>query len=418
MIRSLAIAFSLLLCAALASPAIAQPLGPPTPTSADLLTARAPDAAQRPNPIRVLSDAASMVPGQTARDDQGGLSVALNIMILLTVITLVPSIMLMTTCFMRIMIVLALVRQAIGAQSIPPPQVITGLALFLTAMVMSPTIDRVWNEAVVPYQAGEVTDYEQLWERAKRPVRDYMFDQIEATGNWSSVYMILNYRGIDTSEPASLTRADVDMMTLVPAYMLSELKVGFVMGFKVYLPFLVIDMVIATILISMSMMMLPPVLISLPFKLLLFVLVDGWTLVVGSLLESFVQDPDATRLSAQAAAAPLALLLCARVMKKEQRHGVRRNDDLYRAGHAHHGAEDLGPDPARGHGHRPDHQPLPVRDEHPGPDPDVRAQDRGDGPRRRGPAALDRAASLRVHDPDADALLSLPPTGGRPVLTP
>jgi flagellar biosynthesis protein FliQ len=119
-----------------------------------------------------------------------------------------------------------------------------------------------------------------------------MFDQIEATGNWSSVYMLLEYRGVDTSVPGELTRADVDMTVLVPAYMLSELKVGFLMGFRVYLPFLVIDMVIASILISMSMMMLPPVLISLPFKLLLFVLVDGWTLVVGSLLESFVQDGD------------------------------------------------------------------------------------------------------------------------------
>lgn len=393
--------------------ALAQPLGPPTPTNADLLADTATDTLERPNPIRVLSDAASMVPGQAARDDQGGLSVALNIMILLTVITLVPSIMLMTTCFMRIMIVLALVRQAIGAQSIPPPQVITGLALFLTAMVMAPTIDRVWNEAVVPYQEGEITDYDELWERAKRPMRDYMFDQIEATGNWSSVYMILNYRGVDTSEPASLTRADVDMMTLVPAYMLSELKVGFIMGFKVYLPFLVIDMVIATILISMSMMMLPPVLISLPFKLLLFVLVDGWTLVVGSLLESFVQDGDAARLSAQAAAMPLALLLCVRVVHKEQRHGIRRDHDLHRPGHAHHGPEDLRPDPARGHGDRPDHQPLPVGHEHPGPDPDLRAQDRGHGPRRGGAAPLDRTPPLRVHDRDAHALLTSPAPGDR-----
>src|SRR5690606_18369469 len=109
----------------------------------------------------------------------------------------------------------------------------------------------------------------------------------EATGNWSSLYMVLNYRGVDTSDPGSLTRADVDMIALVPAYMLSELKTAFLMGFRVYLPFLVIDMVIASMLISMSMMMLPPVLISLPFKLLLFVLVDGWQLVVGGLLMSF-----------------------------------------------------------------------------------------------------------------------------------
>ncbi len=390
--------------------AIAQPLGPPAPTSADLMQSPA-SVLDRPNPIRVLSDAASMVPGQAQRSDEGGLSVALNIMILLTVITLVPSIMLMTTCFMRIMIVLALVRQAIGAQSIPPPQVITGLALFLTAMVMAPTIDRVWNEAVVPYQEGEITDYDELWERAKRPMRDFMFDQIEGTGNWSSLYMILNYRGVDTSDPASLTRADVDMMSLVPAYMLSELKVGFVMGFKVYLPFLVIDMVIATILISMSMMMLPPVLISLPFKLLLFVLVDGWTLVVGSLLESFVQEGDGARLSAQAASLPIALLLCVRVGRGGLGHGIRRNNGLLGAGHADHGAENLGADPARGDGDRPAHQPVPVGDEHPGPDADVCAQDRGDDPCRGSAAALDHPSPLRVHDRDAHAVLSGAPGG-------
>jgi len=226
-------------------------------------------------------------------------------MLLLTVIALVPSIMLMTTCFMRIMIVLALLRQAIGAQGLPPSQVITGLALFMTALVMQPTIERVWAEAVVPYQRGEITDYHQLWQAGQQPLRDYMFDQIEATDNWSSLYMILNYRGVDTSEPESMTRGDISTVTLVPAYMLSELKTAFLMGFRVYLPFLVIDMVIASLLISMSMMMLPPVLISLPFKLMLFVLADGWTLVVGSLLESFAVE--SSRLSAQPAEAAMLL---------------------------------------------------------------------------------------------------------------
>ena len=169
----------------------------------------------------------------------------------------------------------------------PPGQVITALALFMTMMVMAPTFDRVWNEAVVPYRAGEVTDYEDLWMRARQPVRDFMFDQIEATGGWSSLYMVLEYRGVDVSEPQNLRRSDVDTVSLIPAFMLSELKTAFLMGFRIYLPFLVIDMVIASLLISMSMMMLPPVLISLPFKLLLFVMVDGWTLVVGSLLTSF-----------------------------------------------------------------------------------------------------------------------------------
>jgi flagellar biosynthetic protein FliP len=158
-------------------------------------------------------------------------------------------------------------------------------------LVMSPTIERINAEAIVPYQQGQIRDYDTLWNAAKQPMRDFMFAQIDATGNWSSVYMVLDYRGFDTSEPEKLTRADVDMVTLVPAFLLSELKTAFIMGFRIYLPFLVIDMVISTILISMSMMMLPPVMISLPFKLLLFVMVDGWQLICGSLMRSFEQPP-------------------------------------------------------------------------------------------------------------------------------
>lgn len=253
------------------------------------------EADPRPlNPIDILGSASQLLPGSAAGGETRGLSTVLNIMVLLTVITLAPSIILMTTCFVRIVVVLALLRQAIGAQSLPPAQVTIGLAMFMTLLVMSPTIERIHGEAIVPYQQGQITDYETLWDRGKQPLRDFMFDQIEATGNWSSLYMVLNYRGIDTSEPQSLTRADVDMVSLIPAFMLSELKTAFLMGFRIYLPFLVIDMVIATMLISMSMMMLPPVLISLPFKLLLFVLVDGWQLVVGSLMASFRQpDPGA-----------------------------------------------------------------------------------------------------------------------------
>jgi flagellar biosynthetic protein FliP len=244
------------------------------------------------NPLEVLNAAGAALPGaesSASAPAKGGLSTAINILIVLTVITLAPSIMLMTTCFMRILIVLGLLRQAMGTQSVPPPQVITALALFMTLLVMAPTLDRINSEAIAPYRAGQITDYDELWNKAKQPLRDFMFDQIEATGNWSSLYMVLEYRGIDTSEPEKLTRADVDMVSLIPAYMLSELKTAFLMGFRIYLPFLVIDMVISTMLIAMSMMMLPPVLISLPFKLLLFVLVDGWTLLIGGLMNSFVQ---------------------------------------------------------------------------------------------------------------------------------
>ncbi len=238
------------------------------------------------NPVSVVEGAAESIPGF-----EGGLSGALNILVLLTVLTLVPAIMVMTTCFVRFIIVLGLLKQALGAQGLPPAQVITGLALFMTLLVMTPTLERIHDEAIAPYQRGEIQSQLEMWDRAKRPLRDFMFAQIESSGNWESVYMILNYRGVDTSEPERLTRADVDMVTLVPAYMLSELKVAFLMGFRVYLPFLVIDMVIASVLISMSMMMLPPVLISLPFKILLFILVDGWNLVVGSLMQSVVARP-------------------------------------------------------------------------------------------------------------------------------
>ncbi|MCW5766685.1 MAG: flagellar type III secretion system pore protein FliP [Phycisphaeraceae bacterium] len=227
----------------------------------------------------------------TPEGQKTGLSTLINVLLVLTVISLAPSILLMTTCFLRIVVVLGILKQALGTQQMPPSQVMLGLSLVMTLLVMSPTIDRLNKEVVAPYQAGEVSGYDDLWSRARQPLRDFMFDQIEATGNYSSLYMVLNYRGIDTSDPSRLTRADVDMVSLVPAYILSELKVAFLMGFKLYLPFLVIDMVISTILISMSMMMLPPVLISLPFKLLLFVLVDGWQLVVGSLMTSFSTAP-------------------------------------------------------------------------------------------------------------------------------
>jgi flagellar biosynthetic protein FliP len=302
-----AIATLLALCL-LAAPAAGQ-VGPPVREDAPSTPAREPSptetmpapptlttlpgaaSAQDLNPLQMLDAAGNALPktAGAAGEQRSGLSTAVNILVVLTVITLAPSIMLMTTCFMRILIVLGLLKQAMGTASVPPPQVVTALALFMTLLVMAPTIDRINKEAIEPYRTGQITDYDALWGKAKTPVRDFMFNQIEATGNWSSLYMILEYRGIDTSEPERLTRADVDMVSLVPAYMLSELKTAFLMGFRVYLPFLVIDMVISTMLIAMSMMMLPPVLISLPFKLLLFVLVDGWTLVVGGLMHSFAQ---------------------------------------------------------------------------------------------------------------------------------
>ena len=250
----------------------------------------APADAPSLNPLLMLDEAGELL-DRDREDGEGGLSSSLNILLLLTVLSLAPGLLILCTCFTRIVIVLGLLRQALGTQGLPPSQVVVGLSLFLTMVIMAPTAQRMYEQGIRPYADGEVQDYELAWERTKQPLRDFMFAQIEATDNWSGVFMMLNYRGIDTSDPASLTRADVDMLSLIPAYILSELKTSFLIGFKIYLPFLVIDMVIASMLISMGMLMLPPVLISLPFKLLLFVLVDGWQLVVGSLMVSFVQ-PD------------------------------------------------------------------------------------------------------------------------------
>ena len=218
-----------------------------------------------------------------------GLSTSLSILLLLTVLTLVPAILVMCTSFTRIVVVLALLRQALGTQSLPPTQVIVGLSLFLTFLVMAPTLDRLNKEVLQPMQDPDIEmGEEEAWERAKQPLRDFMFAQIDHAGNWDSVYMLMEWREPgSTKDKSELRRSDVDMLTLIPAFMLSELKVAFLLGFRLYLPFLVIDMVISSVLISMGMLMLPPVLISLPFKLLLFVLVDGWNLVVANLLSSF-----------------------------------------------------------------------------------------------------------------------------------
>ncbi len=228
------------------------------------------------------------------------LSSTLEILLLITVLSLVPAILVMTTCFTRIVVVLALLRQAMATQQLPPTQVITGLALFMTLAVMGPTWSRINTYAIAPYvspaQGEQAITLNEAWGRAKTAVRAFMISQIEHTGSTEDVYMFMEYNSPSQTVQAklqdeSLQWQDVPMTSLIPAFMTSELKQAFVMGFYIYLPFLIIDMVIASILISMGMMMLPPVLISLPFKLLLFVLVDGWQLVVGSLLQSFVHPP-------------------------------------------------------------------------------------------------------------------------------
>ena len=147
-------------------------------------------------------------------------------------------------------------------------------------------MEKMYDDGIKPLMNGEITSTEVAWDKTKKPLREFMFSQIETAGNWSTVYMMLNYRGVDTSKPEELTRENVDTLSLLPAYVLSELKIAFVIGFRVYLPFMVIDLLVSSLLVSMGMLMLPPVLISLPLKVLLFVLVDGWYLVAGNLLQS------------------------------------------------------------------------------------------------------------------------------------
>jgi flagellar biosynthetic protein FliP len=206
------------------------------------------------------------------------LSTSLEILLLLSVLTLAPAILLMMTCFTRIVIVMSLLRQALGAAQLPPNQVLIGLSLFMTFLVMGPTWSRINQEAIGPYNAGTITQVEAL-ERATGEVRKFMIRQIEGAHNQDDVYLFFSYAHPHTAEPERWEQ--VETTTLVPAFVLSELKVAFLMGFRIYLPFLIIDMVIASVLISIGMQLLPPVMVSLPFKLLLFVLVDGWHLVCG-----------------------------------------------------------------------------------------------------------------------------------------
>jgi len=205
-------------------------------------------------------------------------STALQVIILLTVLSIAPAILLMTTGFTRIVIVLSFVRQAMGTQQAPSNQIVIGLALFLTFFVMAPVFTQINETALQPYLEQQI-DQTQALEKALLPIRNFMFSQVAE----KDLTLMLSIS--QSSQPE--TKEDVSLLTLIPAFMLSELKRAFQMGFLIFVPFLVIDMVVASILMAMGMMMLPPIVISLPFKILLFVLVDGWSLVIGSLVQSF-----------------------------------------------------------------------------------------------------------------------------------
>ena len=227
------------------------------------------DALALPMGVSIKFDAASS-PGEVSQ--------SIKIMMLLTLLSLAPSAMIMTTSFTRILIVFGFLRQALGTQSSPPAQVLAGMALFLTVFIMSPVWQKINKEAIQPYLAEEIGQ-QDAWDRGIQPVKEFMARQ---TGT-SEMALFVELSGKEKS--ADVTQAGLE--TLVPAFMISELKKAFQMGFLIYLPFLVIDMVVATILMALGMMMLPPMMISLPVKLLFFVMADGWTVMVRSLIMSF-----------------------------------------------------------------------------------------------------------------------------------
>ncbi len=242
-------------------------------------------------PVALLLPALTLLPGAVAAAGLPTLSIgvqeaatpaevstALQVLLVLTVLSVAPAILLMTTAFTRIIIVLSFVRQAMGTQNTPPNQVLLGLALFLTLFVMAPTLNALNDRAVQPYMAERITQQQAL-EQSVAVMRDFMFSQVQE----SELQLFIEI----TKEEQPENPREVSTLILVPAFMLSELKRAFQMGFMIYVPFLVIDMLVSSVLMAMGMMMLPPIVISLPFKLLLFVLVDGWQLVVGSLMQSF-----------------------------------------------------------------------------------------------------------------------------------
>lgn len=206
-------------------------------------------------------------------------SQGIQIIIWLTILTLAPSIFIMTTAFVRIIIVLAITRQAIGVSTLPPSQVLTGLALILTFFIMSPTINKINDTAIQPYMKNQITQQAAL-DKAIVPARDFMFKQTDE----KNLALFVKIAKIQRPK----TKEDVPTYILIPSFILSELNTSFKIGFVIFLPFLVIDLVVSSILVSMGMLFLPPTMIALPFKLVLFVMVDGWYLIVKSLVEGFV----------------------------------------------------------------------------------------------------------------------------------
>ena len=248
------------------------------------VTVTAPAAQAQTGSAAATANIASTLPGipalrvKTNKDGSQDYTVTLQILAVMTALTLLPALLMMMTAFTRIVIVLAIVRQAIGLQTTPSNQIILGLSLFLTIFIMQPVLQRVNEVALQPYLSEQITSVEAV-QRAEGPFREFMLRQTRASD--ISLFMRIS------NTPKVATPADVPFFVLMPAFMTSELKTAFQIGFVIFIPFLIIDLVVASVLMAMGMMMLSPIIISLPFKIMLFVLVDGWALIMGSLASSF-----------------------------------------------------------------------------------------------------------------------------------
>ena len=214
----------------------------------------------------------------TTKEDGDTLASSLQVLLLLTIITLAPSILIMVTSFTRIIIVLHFVRSALGTQTTPPNQVLIGLALFLTFFIMSPVFTQINTEAIKPLSAGEITK-EEAFQLGVAPIRTFMLEQTEV----KDLRLFMDIAGIPTVD----TVEDIPLNVIIPSFIISELRTAFIIGFLIYIPFIIIDMVVASTLMSMGMMMLPPSMISMPFKILLFIVADGWNLIVGEVVKTF-----------------------------------------------------------------------------------------------------------------------------------
>lgn len=230
-------------------------------------------------PHLAFAQAVPAITGTPAADGGTTYSLSIQTLLLLTSLTFLPAVLLMMTSFTRLIIVFSLLRHALGTQTSPPNQILIGMALFLTFFIMSPVIERVYNEAYLPLSADTI-GLDEAANRAAAPVKDFMLKQIREP----DLNLFAELAAVEAVEKPT----DLPMKVILPAFVTSELKTAFQIGFIVFIPFLIIDMVVASVLMSMGMMMMSPVIVSLPFKVMLFVLVDGWTLLIGSLVQSFI----------------------------------------------------------------------------------------------------------------------------------